>query len=94
MKSSGDAEREGPVGREGGVLPELKMAAISATPRNFTSGFGAEGAALLALESPYGIGVRERGAAGRGQLGKLRSGRGPRPRLGSWLLTGRHCECE
>lgn len=81
-EKSGEAERAWPVGCEGGVLPELKMAAVGAAPRNFTSGFGAAGASGLALAPPYGIGVRRRGAAGRGQTGKQRSGRGPCPHLG------------
>lgn len=59
----GEAEREWLVGREGGVLPKLKMAAASAAPRNLTSGFGAAGAARLALAPAYGLGVRQRGAS-------------------------------
>lgn len=80
------------MGCEGGGLPELKMAAVRAAPRNFTSGFEAAGTAWLALAPPYGIGVRQGGAAGSGQSGKRRSGRGPRPRLSFWLLTWRPCE--
>lgn len=87
----GDDEREWPLGYEGGVLPELKMASVSAAPRNFTSGFGAAEAAWLALTPPYGFDVKQRGAVSRGQTGKLRSGRGPRPSLCSQLLT---CGCE
>lgn len=59
----GEAEREWLVGREGGVLPKLKMAAASAAPRNLTSGFAAAGAAPLALAPAYGVGVRQRGAS-------------------------------
>lgn len=53
----------GELGREGGVLPELKMAAASAAPRDFTSGLGAAGAAGLASAARYGVGVRQGGAA-------------------------------
>lgn len=70
-KKPGDAEREGPVGREGVVLPEPKMAAVNAAPHNFTSGFGAGRAAGLALAPPYEVGVKQRGAAARGQSGRL-----------------------
>lgn len=53
----------GELGREGGVLPELKMAAASAAPRDFTSGLGAAGAAGLTSAARYGVGVRQGGAA-------------------------------
>lgn len=68
------------LGREGGVLPGLKMAAASAAPRNFTSGSGAPGAAGLAPCSS----LRNWRKAGRRRLksqaalGKLPSGWGPR----------------
>lgn len=87
----GDDEREWPVRYEGGVLPKLKMASVSAAPRNFTSGFGAAEAAGLALAPGYGFGVKQRGAVNRGQTGKVRSGWGPRSSLCSQLLTWRHC---
>lgn len=52
------------MGREGGVLPGLKMAAAArAALRSRTSGLGAAGAAGLASAAPYGIGVRLGGAA-------------------------------
>lgn len=79
-------------GCEGAVLPGLKMAAVSAAPRVFTSRFEGVDAAGLALAPLYGVGVRQRGAAGRGQTGERRPGRGPGPRLGSQLLTRRPCE--
>lgn len=70
------------MGCEGGVLPELKMAAVSSAPRNFTSSFGAAGAGQLASALPYGIGVRQRGAAGRTRLRKChRAGAASAPRL-------------
>lgn len=73
------------LGREGGVLPGLKMAAASAAPRNFTSGSGAQGAAGLAPRS-----LRNWRKAGRRRLkslaalGKLPSGWGPR--RGRWAV--------
>uniref|UniRef100_A0A452QGZ1 Uncharacterized protein n=1 Tax=Ursus americanus TaxID=9643 RepID=A0A452QGZ1_URSAM len=47
----GDDEREWPVGSEGGVLPELKMASVSASPRNFTSGFWSCGSRRVGLSA-------------------------------------------
>lgn len=82
------------MGCEGGVLPDLKMASVSAAPLNFTSGFGAAEAAWLALGPSYGVGVRQRGTPGRGQIGNLRLGREPRPNLHSQISTWRHCGCE
>jgi hypothetical protein len=79
-----DAEKEWSLGSEGGVLPELKMAAISAAPRNCTSGFGAATASGLAPASPYGIGVKLGGAAERGRLRSCPQGG---DRVGPWLLT-------
>lgn len=71
-------ERGGGWGCEGGILPELKMAAASAAPRNFTSGLGAAGAAGLASAAPYGVGVRLGGAAWSQLLEKCPQGGGPR----------------
>ena len=74
VEKPGDAEREWSVGFEGVVLPESKMAAVSAAPRVFTSGFGAGGASGLVSALTYEIGVRQRGAPKRGQAGRRRFG--------------------
>lgn len=65
------SERERRLGREGGVLPALKMAAASGAPREFTSGFGAAGAGGLASAPPYGVGVRLGGTASRAIYWKI-----------------------